>query len=428
MIYYVSNTGSGSNDGLSPDSPLQTIAEVNLYVKAGDSIKFKCGDSFYGSIDIDGDTDKVTEITSYGEGEKPIISQYKIINPDAPWCECGENIWKLDIADTSGYIGNIFDINTNIGFINVDGKIMARRRFYLSELQRQWDFYCDDRYIYVYSISSPSDISKDIKLAPDICNIVLKDGMKISNLNIVGSGGHGIRGSASNVSISNCELHELGGSKLMSPHSIENVRYGNGIEIWSNSENVEVKDNILYDIYDVALTMQGNEVELGWKNVRFTDNIIYNCEQSFEIWSKGDIPGTGHINCRFENNVCINAGGGWSHSERPDRDKAVHLLMYSLLCPLTDISLKNNVFYMAKSALYYKAGNTYHIPDDYVSDNNFIYLMPGQNINAADIYVPVEEHNLFSKYFNREQNSVFTVVQKWNENPDIIELYSINHK
>ena len=83
--YYISQTGSNINNGLTPATAWQTIAKVNAsftVIVAGDSILFKCGDTFYGSVVIakSGTSSLPIVISSYGTGAKPIISGFTTLS------------------------------------------------------------------------------------------------------------------------------------------------------------------------------------------------------------------------------------------------------------------------------------------------------------------------------------------------------------
>src|ERR1700712_470212 len=91
--FYVSKTGDNNNNGLSPLKAWQTLSKVEIaarsgMIKAGDSILFKKGDSFTGTIKwttLSGQTfptgKKNMPITfaSYGDGPKPIFQYPKEI-------------------------------------------------------------------------------------------------------------------------------------------------------------------------------------------------------------------------------------------------------------------------------------------------------------------------------------------------------------
>ena len=70
-IYYVSENGDDSKDGLSPKNALKTLEKAGeIGLETGDVILLERGSTFRGHLDI-----KVPGITvsAYGEGPKPII-------------------------------------------------------------------------------------------------------------------------------------------------------------------------------------------------------------------------------------------------------------------------------------------------------------------------------------------------------------------
>src|SRR6185436_18609891 len=94
--YYISTAGSNTNSGLTPAAAWQTIAKLNSSfssIAAGDSILFKSGETFYGSIVVrkSGTTAKPIVIGSYGTGAKPIITGLSTITG---WVNLGGNIWE----------------------------------------------------------------------------------------------------------------------------------------------------------------------------------------------------------------------------------------------------------------------------------------------------------------------------------------------
>lgn len=75
--YYLSATGSDSNTGTSSSSPWQTITKLNTRTYSpGDTVFFKAGDIFRGNVVINqsGNSNARIVLTSYGTGNKPVIS------------------------------------------------------------------------------------------------------------------------------------------------------------------------------------------------------------------------------------------------------------------------------------------------------------------------------------------------------------------
>ncbi len=387
-IYYVSNDGSDSADGMTPETAWRTTDKVNATVKVGDEIRFRCGDIFYGGLRPEHGTspEYPTVYTSYGEGARPIISLYKIPHADA-WEKVSDNIYRIDMLDASKLDGNNFSsqLDSNAGFMKISGKIFYRKMKAIDELSEQWDFYSDNRegMLYVYSQDAPSKLSDDIKIACCVKGISLRSYQRICNLEICGTGAHGISGITAGSYISNCYIHEIGGSELIG-HVRPNVRYGNCIEAWSNSHDVTVENCQFSDVYDVAITMQGDEVRRSWENMYFNNNKFWDCTQCFEIWSRGDDPSVGFVNCHFENNVCIDTGRGWGYAARPYKSVATPLLIYNLHTDVCDINISGNLFANSNHAIVYKSGGGKAIPSGYVIKGNTVIRSEGQGIIARE--------------------------------------------
>lgn len=78
--YYVSNSGSNAANGLTQGTAWQTIGKVNSSsFSAGDSILFKCGDTWNEKLIIpsSGSVGNSIVFTSYGTGVKPLITGFQ---------------------------------------------------------------------------------------------------------------------------------------------------------------------------------------------------------------------------------------------------------------------------------------------------------------------------------------------------------------
>lgn len=403
--YYVSNDGCDRNDGLTPETAWKTIAKVNESIEGGDIVRFRCGDTFYGTVATKaGKPDAPTTYTHYGEGEKPEISQYKLIHADA-WEKEAENIWKLDLTDPTKFDGNTTEINTNVGFIKASGQIYPNKCIAIDELKYTWDFYSDAQYVHVYTEKNPAELSDDIRIACCLNCFRHADWLKLDGLTVRGTGAHGICGSGTHEHITHCEFHEIGGSELIG-YPRPNTRYGNGVEFWSNSTDAVVEYCKFSGIYDVAITMQGTNVQTSWTNMYFRNNIMWNNQHMFEIWSSGELPNTGFVNCRFENNLCIEAGNGWSYAVRYDKTASTHLLMYGLQCPICDITVTGNTFVNARSMTVFKSGGVVQIPKDYKIFGNTIICPEGQALSWKDQTSDEEFETYEAKL--RAENTVYT--------------------
>ena len=395
--YFISASGCDSNDGLTPDTPWKTISKANSTVKCGDNVYLKRGDTFFGQIRAPkgSDVTQTTVYLTYGEGAKPIVSQYKTAYRDA-WEDCGNGIWRIDLTDVNKFDGNVTELDTNVGFMKVNGAIKPWKYFELEKLSKQWDFYNDKQYVYVKSQENPALLAEDIKFACNIICMPFADNILVEDIIFNGSGSHGISGTVNGATVRNCEFHEFGGSELTT-HFRPGVRYGNGLECWTDSSEVLVENCKFSNIYDVALTLQGNNVTRGWVNMTFRNNVIWNCQQGFEIWSEGKLENTGFQNCVFENNVCIDTGYSWGYEVRGNKHCSAHLLIYQIECPLCDVTVRNNTFYNVKVAPIFKAGGPAKVPNDYKISGNLFFIKPNQEVIYRKGFSDEEYNEFYEK-------------------------------
>ena len=93
--YYVSAIGNDANSGTSPANAWKTLAKASSvsYID-GDIIRFKCGDSFYGTLTINAGTTtaaKGVHIGTYGSGAKPVFTGLVAVSS---WTYLGGNLWE----------------------------------------------------------------------------------------------------------------------------------------------------------------------------------------------------------------------------------------------------------------------------------------------------------------------------------------------
>lgn len=107
--YYIAANGNDANNGTSISTPWQTLSKVNATIfTPGDSILFKRGDVFYGSIIIkqSGTTGSPVTFSTYGIGANPIITGFTTVRG---WSNQGSNIWISDSAvSTTLYLNMVF--------------------------------------------------------------------------------------------------------------------------------------------------------------------------------------------------------------------------------------------------------------------------------------------------------------------------------
>lgn len=421
--FYLRSNGDDSKSGLSDANAWASIVKLNAAladgtIARGDVVLLRRGDTFYGAVTTippaTGSEPRLS-IGAYGSGARPQISGYKVCKIPGAWSEYSPGIWRIDITAASGaYTGNTSSTNTEVGFLNVDGAIRGVKRWTLPALANEWDFYSDTQHAYVKSFSNPAANGRSVRIAVDDHLIVAQSSLSITDLDLLGAGGHGFSGAAgmANVYFGSNIIREIGGSQLGA--TANTTRYGNGIQLWIGSRDITIENNSISQVYDVAITCQGSQdgTNLGWTNVMIRDNLVRNCTQSFETWSKGPnrSAGTGFVNCAFTRNICLDAGQSWGAAVRPDKaGKSTHLLIYSNELPI-DFPLTENVFFNATmNYSYFGAG----VPSGFVSDRNIILLQRATALQYGQAATVVDPSGWIAAT-GLEQNSQFFAI------PDVL--------
>ncbi|KJR46650.1 hypothetical protein UF75_2944 [Desulfosporosinus sp. I2] len=198
-------------------------------------------------------------------------------------------------ADTTLYINSISyneikesGINRDVGNIIFDqGKEVGIKVFNENELKEQNYFWYDKENdtVKIYSSKNPAELYNSIECAitKNIIDETDKSYIKYDGLALKYGGAHGIGGgNTHHIWVSNCDINYIGGGELVKG---KGNRYGNGIEFWNNThDNIVEKCNI-GEIFDAALTNQGNGVAIKQYNISYRNNIIWNAEYSFEYFN-----------------------------------------------------------------------------------------------------------------------------------------------
>jgi hypothetical protein len=217
-----------------------------------------------------------------------------------------------------------------------------REFWYAPETQQAW----------LYSDSPPVTQYRSIELAQRR-NIIAEDDCKFvvfEDLNLRYGAAHGIGGTgAENISVRRCDISFIGGGHQLSLPDGRPVRFGNGIEFWNTGRHNLVEDCRLWEIYDAALTNQGRGPDSEQIAVVYRNNIIWNAEYSFEYWNGPNTSRTEDI--LFEHNTCVNAGHGWGHAQRPDKN-GHHIMFYNNFAATHGFTVRNNIFCNATESCF----------------------------------------------------------------------------
>jgi hypothetical protein len=265
--------------------------------------------------------------------------------------------------------------------------------------------------VLLYSEKNPGEYYKKIECA---CRRfrslgIMKDHVIIQDLCFKNNGVHGLAGNGENIIVRNCEFLFIGGcvwSKKLK------IRFGNGVEFWNVSRNVQVVDNYFYDIYDSGVTHQGSDEECQvTEDAHFDRNVFVRC-------GMGAYEGRDLVprNLTFNDNICIDAGEGFSKngvimprsSEIWPQPMGHHVFIWRMKKPTEggSLQIKGNTFHNAPYG-----GAIYSIVDPLAEaqfdiDENIYYTENRALLNHIDgtSYVNFESYQTSGKW---DANSVY---------------------
>ncbi len=341
QVYYVDDAqGADGRDGRSPESAWRSLVQVNRApLLPGDRVLFKRGGRWRGQlVPRNGAAGLPVTYGAYGTGDKPALLGSVAADLDSDWQEVADGIWAAG--------GGPGSLPVDVGNVIFDGgATVGVKRWSRDDLREPGDYYYepDARRLLLRSDGNPAGGHRSIELA--LRRHIIDQGgrhhVTYEDLALRYGAAHGIGGSGvRNIVIRRCDVSYVGGGHQ---HTLPNgrpVRYGNGIEFWSAAADCLVEGCRLWEIYDAALTNQGDGTNLQ-ENITYRHNVIWNCEYSFEYWNRGEASRTRRI--RFEHNTCVDAGHGWGHSQRPDPNGR-HLMFYDNRAATSDFVVRYNIF------------------------------------------------------------------------------------
>lgn len=288
-------------------------------------------------------------------------------------------------------------INGTFIYTDVGNIIMSHKTHFgvkvwkFSDLKSQGQFFYDQKHqtLQVYSVENPATYYNNdilIVMKPPIVDLQNQRYVIIDGLAISMGGSLGISMSHSNnIIIRRCDVSYIGGSDQYSD-GIHTIRYGNGIQLWQDGRNIYVYNNTISNIYDAALTAQGEGRPSLIHDLYFHNNIIWNAEYGIEFWER---PASSIVrNVYFDNNTIIDSGRGWGHNQRPDGVNGHAFISYFNPAKLTHIYIRNNVFYNATQSTY-RFNSLMWLPKSTIDYNHY-----GGNVDFIQLDNPPRSYSI----------------------------------
>ena len=306
-VYYVSTSGSDTNDGLSPETPIQTLAAVDgLLLEDGDAVLFERG-CIWRMTEVFECRSYIT-YGSYGEGRKPMFLGSPKNFAQEVWKPSNKkNVWQINYMYNYP-CGAFFDNGKEAGYLKTSMRAMtANTHFFYDESMATLYLYCDK--------GNPSDVWDDIEFSQAKMKFHLNGGVHdvvVDNIAIRYTGQGGVGGSYKNgqFTVTNCEIGFTGGAWVGGDPS-SGVRYCNALEAWCAVPNIKWDHNWIYHTFDTAVSPQGNQ-GTNYHNMSMDNNLLEFNNADFEFFEA--LPGT-YKNYTMNNNICRFTSLGWGTRE-----------------------------------------------------------------------------------------------------------------
>lgn len=366
-VYYVSQSGSDDNDGLTPRTPIKSLDKVNeMSFNEGDAVLFKRGDLWRGQIRT---CDGVT-YSAYGRGEKPKLygspfdaavtggwSETDIENVYAFSIPVGQDVGTLVFDE--GKSGCAFKVMQKMYPDSTLFHIETDLPFYdYHDLTRDLDFFHDpnDSIIYLRcEKGNPGDVFKSIELNTYGHGFKVAGGdVKIDNFCIRYVGSHGIGAVAvKSLEVTNCEIGWIGGSiqyyKPLDPQKpVSPTRFGNGIELWAGCGHYLVNHNYVYQVYDAGVTHQfdGGSAPVVQDDITYSSNLVEDCIYALEYFNSEPSDGNAERvmkNVLVTDNIFRRTGYGWG-CQRPNKNSSAIIKSWRHRNEAYSFEIKDNIF------------------------------------------------------------------------------------
>lgn len=381
-IYYVSTSGSDSNDGLTPETAIRSLSAVDgLPLKDGDAVLFERGCIWRMTEALDCRSN--TTYGSYGTGRKPMfLGSPKNFAQEIWKPSKKKNVWQISYLYNYP-CGAFFDQGKEAGYLKTSMRsLTANTHFFYDESIATLYLYCDK--------GNPSDVWDSIEFSQAGTKILLPTGAHniiVDNIAVryTGQGGIGCPYGGHDFTITNCEIGFAGGAWYGGVNS--GLRYCNGIESWCGGTNLTLNHNWIYQTFDSAISPQGTTGE-NYTNVSMSYNLLEfnNCD--LESWEKGTIPGK-YSNYIMDNNICRFTSLGWGTREDDGGIRGIDGVHYGALRASQiagKFSFSNNIIDCPGRMLYKFTTANKDSFDKFIRKNNVYYIKQSLRTTTALTY------------------------------------------
>lgn len=407
--YYVANSGSDSNDGLTPETAWATVEKaVSVKLRPGDAILLNRGDSWY--VALSGETGLTTDMLtlkngitlgSYGTGDRPVLrGDAQDTSDPANWTlwfdQDGVKIWQFyrDMRDSNVIVFNggeswadkIWPCWNGVDYVNADGSIFDPTVALGSDLTycslvdisgQPLDFQIGDSSVtgplYLRcDAGNPAEVFGEIAVPQACGGLILTTDSVVTGLDLryfttVSATLDAYDGN-SGMQLRNCEISWCGG--LLSEYqescgTAEGVLkpFGAGGAVQSSGTDITLSGNYVHDCGPMTfiVSLHGDQAKTyTFANQLISGNLVERCGTGLHIadLTKMDNPdASGFIsNLVFSDNMVLYSGSGWSAKMilQTGSDKSLFYTAFEDMMGASDndgIYITDNVFYLCSHPL-----------------------------------------------------------------------------
>lgn len=412
-IYYVSNDGDDSNDGLSPTSPWQTIAHVNdQELQPSDTVLFQRGDIWRGetlSLNESGAVDAPITVAAYGSGARPrIFGSESLVefnsdtrtNVYAAERSLPTNPWRIDGPED--YHGALFFVFTD--------RIEWGDHYYetIDELSENFDWTWQDGVIYFYFDGDPTDLER-IECAQQSLGIEINGEHIIINgfdLQFFGNRGIGTgiypEVTMRDLQIRNCHIAYM---------SVREGRVGYGIQLYHSDMVIEGNDIHDAGNRNISLVIYDADVEPGV----IMENVIVQDNELHESWNITGVYVGVHAPQHIARDIIIRRNVIW---EEPNNDKADYSIMMNFFQNGSEVESVDSIYFYSNFVMNAQRNGVHieGVSNAHIVNNTFTGSFIDDGSAYALIYHGLQGsstimNNIFYNYSPEESTSIYISVR-----------------